>query len=139
MDLTSELWELIKHIIRDMRVDVSNLYLMELVNGKIMETNGKLKDLGMKTEIYLHQIGEMNYIKCKYNEDDITLLNIDFIYLFIKIYSSKDYIFYWFHDDQYVREMNIFFDERDLPYKLKVINGEVKMYNITSTEYSLKL
>ena len=138
MNLSMTLWNLVKDITPDMKIQVNNL-LIKNINERINYTNQNLKKLGMNTNVYLLR-AHKDYIICEYKEEDASLFDINFFYMFLQIYISEDGIFHCGDLYSQIRRVNKFFDRSDLSYKFKMNKeGQFKMYNIILTEYSLKL
>ena len=132
MEISQELWDIIKR--STVYINSDKNYMLRLE-----KTNNKFKELGMNTraEPYFdNDAGDSFY--CRYDDNDASLFDINFFYLFLKIFLCKDYIFY-FEDGYFIDSINNYFTKRGLPYTIRFKNNELKLYEVTLKEVPLKL
>lgn len=134
MDFSSELWNLTKKIVRCVFVVDSNFPVLE-------NTNKKFEELGMHTRAELHSIYCGKIFSCNLDDRDAPLFDINFFYLFLRIFTSKSgNCICWFQDSLYIHIINEFFQVNNLPYIMRLTkDGELKLYEVTLKEYSFKL
>ena len=133
MNLSQELWNLTKKILGNYNFTYTNQNNM----NKIENTNKKFEELGMNTRVKInHNSVEKFY--CIYDDKDASLFDMNFFYLFLKIYTLGDYIFY-FDNNDYINMTNVFFERHKLPYIIKIKDNELKLYEVILKEVPLKL
>ena len=122
------------------------------------KTNRKFKELGMNTQLFIgydRDLGEDIY--CNYDHNDASLFDTNFFYSFLKIFSSektegiehcdsecvpegKYAIYFGIYDRpkyEYIHIINECFERNSLPYMCKVVQDEIKLYDVVLKEYSL--
>ena len=135
MDISQVLWKLVIKITH-CKPMIGNY------KDELDKTNKRFKELGMKTQIFIgydRDFGED--IHCNYDHNDALLFDINFFYSFLKIFSSGNYAIYFGIYDrpkyEYIHIINECFERNSLPYMCKIVQDEIKLYEVVLEEYSL--